>query len=225
MGYRSVAPRYTFQPNCDNARIYDGMTPFKIGEMVKRLSKPLNPGDPTPTITGTGNGPWYVDTHNHGVVIFGEWDPAKQELYVDFSGISRTFGLPTCNQVWNEVGRQIEIVQALPEPVAAPAPVVVASPPVVVAPPPVDVQPPPAPVPAVVSPPAAPVDYGSVAMQVDPAPAPVLSSRVDAMPGAPAASAAGALSAGGPNMMLVLGGGALVAGAFFWLRSREKSAG
>jgi hypothetical protein len=201
---------------CTPSRQYSKITPYKMDQVVQRIR--------AMAVSFSGNNPWDATIEKSGATIqlHGTWNAASRVLTVD---VPQASWFAPCSTVWSQIEDEIAKVYAMQEPALAP-PVVAAPPPVVAAPPPpVDVQPPPAPTPLVVTPPAAPVEYGSVAMQVEPAPAPVLTSRVDAMPGAPAASAAGALTAGGPNMMLVLGGGVLVAGAFLWLRSREKSAG
>jgi hypothetical protein len=128
--FRETASNNDFQADC-KAHVYTGITAWKVEEIRRRLQSEGK------TITQIAANRWEIDTHEYGIVLWAQYNAVAQELYLDIKTISRTFGFPRCSDVWEEIDKQIGIVQGLADPLPSPPPVKTV------------VEPPPVPVPVV----------------------------------------------------------------------------
>lgn len=74
------------------AKMYYAVTVDRMNKILQQLV------DEGATITG--NNPWSVDTHNHGVELKGTWYKAAQQLYVE---VTDTGTLVPCDLVWTKL--------------------------------------------------------------------------------------------------------------------------
>ena len=84
-------------------RTYPNVDEAAKNEILKRLA------DSGATVTG--NNPWDVDTHNHGVKLRGTWNSNTETLSVIVTG--KNFYV-TCKRIWDELEKYIPKDQAFP---------------------------------------------------------------------------------------------------------------
>lgn len=58
--------------------------------------------------TVTGNNPWDVDTHNHGVKLRGSWDKATSTLTIIVT--AKNWYVP-CSKIWETIDPLIHHIQ------------------------------------------------------------------------------------------------------------------
>ena len=60
--------------------------------------------------TVTGNNPWNVDTHNHGVKLQGTWDQQASTLSIIVT--AKDFYVP-CSRIWDNIDPLINHISGL----------------------------------------------------------------------------------------------------------------
>jgi hypothetical protein len=87
---------------------YDGFTQAKIDAVLKSLTDS--------GADGSGNNPWDVDTHEHGVKMHAVWTPESGQLAVT---VTSKDALVPCGMVWAKIDSMLKNIQQEATPTAA----------------------------------------------------------------------------------------------------------
>ena len=81
---------------------YGNITKAKIGQILDALKKS--------GATITGNNPWDVDVHQHGIKLKGVWDETHQSLTISVT--AKNFYVP-CSKIWDTIDPLINHISGL----------------------------------------------------------------------------------------------------------------
>ena len=81
---------------------YGNITKPKIDQIIDQLKKN--------GATVSGNNPWDVDTHNHGIKLQGTWDESSSTLTIIVT--AKNFYVP-CSKIWDTIDPLINHISGL----------------------------------------------------------------------------------------------------------------
>ncbi len=81
---------------CEPAHIYPTIDKPKVDKIIEALKANGS--------NISGNNPWEVDTHNHGIKLIGTWNNATSTLKVEVT--DKAFYVP-CSTIWENLDAMI----------------------------------------------------------------------------------------------------------------------
>lgn len=87
---------------CDPAHQYGNIDQTKVNEILAALR---NSG-----ATVTGNNPWNVDTHSHGVKLQGSWNSGSNTMTI---AVTDADWYVPCSKIWSTINELMNHISAL----------------------------------------------------------------------------------------------------------------